>query len=169
MMKLLVGLLIILTLWILLGRRCGGRRDNFSPQNCTTIPTPGPKDCAGWLNYLSAGIQTIPARGTKAGELIGNADMWNVCSMDQIKDIEANVYAYDFAQTGLGPFNLGVNTMVQISENNPAMRKDDYCRLAKVITTRPLNNCQDADYIDNYMAKITPATQATLNKWLTYC
>lgn len=185
MIRLLVCLLIALTFFILLTPGCR-RRDNFVPGGCPPWnpndptsgytqpmpPTPvtSTKDCAAWINYLSAGIKTIPARGNEALSLIARSDIWGVCSMDQIRNIEANVNAFAFAQTGLGPYDFGVNTMVGNMEANISKyTKDDLCKFAQVVSARPVNVCQDADYIDSYMAKITPATQDTLNKWLTYC
>jgi len=162
----LIAVLIFL-LGLLIFRSCYNK-DGFSSGGCQTEPQPGSKDCKGLLNYLSAGLPTIEQRGDVAFTLLGNADFWNTCSMDQIKELESNVSAFSFADLGLpGPWSLGVNDVVTINEGN-GMSNNDYCRLAKTITTTPINDCQ-ADNYKQYMANISPQTQATLQKWLSYC
>lgn len=184
-MKLLICFLVALMLLIFLSSKCSGRKDNYTGSDCVvydpnypdrnyTFPQPpapvtSRKDCDAWLNYLSTGILNIPGRSDKAMDLIGRPDIWNICSMDQIQNIYANVTAYAGAETGLGPFDIGVNSMVHIIESDPKYTKDNLCRIAKVITTVPINSCQAADYTNNYMARITSDTKNTLNQWLSDC
>lgn len=187
-MKLLICFLIALMMLIFLSSKCGGK-DNFSGSDCPrfdpdnqnnnlTLPTPpaqitSTKDCDAWVDYLDTGVLNIPGRGKEALSLLAapyGPQVWSICTMDQIRNIEASVGAFGGAETGLGPFDIGVNFAVNsVKSNISKYTKDDLCRLAKVITTEPTNKCQAADWSNSYMARITPDTKSTLNQWLTNC
>jgi hypothetical protein len=151
-----------------LGWSSGGSADTISCGSGYQYPPwPTSGDCGAWIDYLSSGYPTIALRGNQAFQMVTTDPGWaKVCSPQQFDILASNSYAFNDA---LNPgVELDVATVVG-ALSGVGLSKKELCGVAKVITAPPSNLCQKSDWSNNYMSTMTPAIQATLNKWASYC
>lgn len=123
-------------------------------------PWPGQNDCGGWVSYLSNGYPTWTERGAQANAMSNSSEWQGICSNSQMYELQNNNFAY-------GIYAYDVNSAVD-GINGVITDKQQLHDIAVIMTTKPSQPCQAADWASTYMGDITPDTQKILKKWLAY-